>query len=172
MRGSWLFLNLCFKLTKFDTSVCKDRNREALWIGDEITVKQRYFLPFNKQAVMFIFCTEKKIYRERGEECVSVSVAVCNDFWITLEGKRSQHKSHPSLVIDFCTFLWTHRIGFRAGVFTMCQRARLSITLVRELQAVRRHFYPQRLISASVALYVLTWRCRVKILEERMLRKF
>lgn len=140
--------HLCFKLTTFDNSVCKDRNREALWIRDEITVKQRYFLPFNKQVVMFIFCT-KKIYRERGEECVSVNAAVCNDFWITLEGERSQHKNHPSSVIDFCAFLWTHRIGFRAGVFTTCQWTRLSMTLVHELQAINRHFYPQCLILAA-----------------------
>lgn len=63
---------------------------------------------------MFFFCKEKSVRKE--VKSVSMNVVVYNDFWITVEGKRLQYKNNPLLVIDLCTFLWMHKIGFRAGI--------------------------------------------------------
>lgn len=134
-----LFLvHLSFKLTKCDNLVCKNWNKEALRTQIEITVKQR---PFNKQVVIFFFYFYKeKIYQERGEECVCMNVVVYNDFQITLGAKRVQRKNNPSLVTDFCTFFWTHKIGFRAGRYNVPVSKDIDNHSTWTLQAIRGHF--------------------------------
>lgn len=78
---------------------------ESRWIPTELTVEQRHFSPLDKQVVMSSFCGKKISIRRELKKCAAVSVALCNDFWITLEGERLPYRNNPSLVIDFCSFI-------------------------------------------------------------------